>query len=57
MMNSVFHTADPTLLPVMLSHAFGTPLVLFWAPLAVVGAWSMRAARPRREAVFLLSLK
>ena len=54
MMHSVFHTTDPRLLPVMLSHAFGTPLILFWVSFAVIGAWSMRTARPRREAVFLL---
>jgi hypothetical protein len=54
MMNSVFHTTDPRLLPVMVSHVFGTGLALFWAPFAAIGVWSMKNARPRREAVFLL---
>src|SRR5207237_4731668 len=54
MNQSVFHTTDARLLPVMLAHAFGTPLILFWLPFAGVGAWSMASARPRREARFLL---
>jgi len=51
---SVFHTTDPALLPVMLAHAFGTPLFLIWPPLALAGAWAMRSAAPRREALMLL---
>jgi hypothetical protein len=51
---SVFHTTDPKLLPVMLAHAFGTPLFLIWPPLVLIGAWAMRSAAPRREALFLL---
>jgi hypothetical protein len=54
MMKSVFHTTDLRLLPVALSHAFGTSLFLFWAPLALVGAWTMWKARPRWAARFLL---
>lgn len=54
MLHSVFHTTDVRLFPVMLSHAFGTNLFLFWMPFALVGAWAMLAARPRRSALFLL---
>jgi hypothetical protein len=54
MLLSVFHTTDPRLFPVMLSHAFGTNLFLVWIPFALVGAWSMRSARPIRSARFLL---
>ena len=41
MLNSVFHTTDFRLFPVMVSHAFGTTLVLFWLPFAALGAWSL----------------
>jgi hypothetical protein len=51
---SVFHTTDPRLLPVMLSHAFGTLLILVWAPFALAGARRMASAQPRREALFLV---
>ena len=54
MLLSVFHTTDPRLFPVMLSHAFGTNLFLVWIPFVLVGAWSMRSARPTRSALFLL---
>jgi hypothetical protein len=54
MLLSVFHTTDLRLFPVMLSHAFGTNLFLVWIPFALVGAWSMRSARPKRSALFLL---
>ena len=54
MMNSVFHTTNLRLSPVMLSHAFGTPLFLFWLPCALLGAWTMAWARPRWPSRFLL---
>src|SRR5262249_5493517 len=52
---SVFHTTDPKLLPVMLAHAFGTPLFLIWPPFAAIGAWAMRSATPRRDALLILA--
>ena len=55
MNHSLFHTTDPRLLPVMLAHAFGTPLILFWLPSAAIGGWAMASARPRREAWLLLA--
>jgi len=55
MNHSVFHTIDIRLLPIMIAHAFGTPLALVWLPLAAAGIWRMRSASPRREALFLLS--
>src|SRR5438045_3901923 len=55
MNHSLFHTTDPRLLPVMLAHAFGTPLILFWLPVAAIGGWAMASARPRREAWLLLA--
>jgi hypothetical protein len=54
MMNSVFHTTDLRLLPVAVSHAFGTALFMFWLPFALVGAWAMLTARPRWPSLFLL---
>ena len=54
MNHSLFHTTDVRLLPVMLAHAFGTPLLLVWLPLFAAGAWRMAAARPRLEAWMLL---
>jgi hypothetical protein len=54
MQHSVFHTTNVRLFPVLLSHAFGTPLFLFWWPFAIAGAWAMAALRPRRHAAFLL---
>ena len=54
MNHSVFHTTDPRLLPVMVAHAFGTPLALVWLPLAILGAPAMWSAQPRREARALL---
>jgi len=54
MNHSIFHTTDPRLLPVMLAHAFGTPLVLVWIPFAAIGVLKMASARPRREAWLLL---
>lgn len=38
MVNSVFHTRDVRLVPVILAHAFGPTLFVVWAPFAVVGA-------------------
>jgi Dolichyl-phosphate-mannose-protein mannosyltransferase len=54
MNHSLFHTADPRLLPVMLAHAFGTPLMLVWLPFAIVGARAMWSAQPRSDARLLL---
>jgi hypothetical protein len=56
MLNSVFHTTDVRLFPVMLSHAFGTPLFLFWVPCFLAGAWTMLSAPPRWPSRFLLVL-
>jgi hypothetical protein len=54
MLNSVFHTTDPRLFPVMLSHAFGTPLFLFWVPCFLGGAWMMWRTRTPWPARLLL---
>ena len=54
MNHSLFHTTDVRLLPVMLAHAFGAPLILVWLPLVAAGAWRMAAARPRLEVRMLL---
>jgi hypothetical protein len=54
MLQSVFHATNPRLLPVMLSHAFGTNLFLVWIPFALAGAWSILSARPKRSTLFLL---
>ena len=43
MLNTVFHTNDPRLLPAIVAHAFGPTLVLLWAPLVLVGVVSMAA--------------
>jgi hypothetical protein len=37
MLNTVFHTNDVRLFPVMAAHALGPTLLLVWMPLAVVG--------------------
>lgn len=54
MTQSVFHTTDLRLFPVTLSHAFGTPLFLFWVPFALIGGWTMWTMRPRWPGRFLL---
>ncbi|HWW82260.1 MAG TPA: glycosyltransferase family 39 protein, partial [Vicinamibacterales bacterium] len=41
MMNSVFHTDDVRLFPVMLAHLFGPSLFVVWVPLAFIGAIAM----------------
>jgi hypothetical protein len=41
MNNTIFHTSNFRLFPVMASHAFGGPLLLFWMPFALLGAASI----------------
>ena len=41
MLNTVFHTSDPRLLPPILAHAFGPALFVIWLPFAVAGAIAM----------------
>lgn len=43
MLNTVFHTRDLGLVPVMAAHAFGPTLFFFWLPLALVGGWRTAA--------------
>jgi hypothetical protein len=45
MNNSVFHTTNFRLFPVIASHAFGAPLFLFWMPFALLGAASILTRR------------
>lgn len=44
MLNTVFHTTDLRLFPVMVAHAFGPPLALLWLPFAALG-WIAMARR------------
>lgn len=41
MLNTIFHTGDVRLFPVMAAHGMGPTLFLFWIPFALVGAASM----------------
>src|SRR5262249_48970370 len=41
MVNTVFHTSDVRLLPVMAAHAFGPTLFLVWLPFAILGSVEM----------------
>jgi hypothetical protein len=55
MLHSVFHTTDVHLFPVMLAHAVGTTLAVFWLPWVVLGGWMMaRLPRPWPARFFLL---
>jgi hypothetical protein len=54
MMNSILHASGLQLLPVMLSLAFGATLFFLWIPFALLGAWNVVSARPRRTTLFLL---
>jgi dolichyl-phosphate-mannose-protein mannosyltransferase len=41
MLNTIFHTSDVRLFPVMAAHGMGPTLFLFWIPFALAGAASM----------------
>lgn len=41
MLNTVFHTSDLRLFPVIVAHAFGPTLFLVWIPFAVIGGIAM----------------
>jgi hypothetical protein len=41
MLNTIFHTTDVRLFPVMAARAFGPTLFLFWIPAAIVGGVQM----------------
>lgn len=62
MLQSVFHTTDVRLFPVMAAHAFGTALILWWAPFSIIGGWRLATRRfawpgwPLVLAPFLMSL-
>jgi len=56
MLNSIFHTTDWRLLPVMAGRTFGPTLLVAWLVLAPVGIWRMATRRPRWPALFLLLL-
>jgi 4-amino-4-deoxy-L-arabinose transferase-like glycosyltransferase len=48
MLNTVFHTSDPKLLPAILAHAFGPTLFAVWIPAAAVGGVLLaRRGRPQ----------
>jgi hypothetical protein len=41
MLNTVFHTTDLRLVPVMAAHAFGPTLLPVWIPVAAIGGWAL----------------
>jgi hypothetical protein len=41
MLNTVFHTTDVRLIPVMAAHAFGPTLLPVWIPAAAIGGWAL----------------
>jgi hypothetical protein len=56
MLNSIFHLTDFRLFGVVAGHGFGTPLLLFWIPLWLVGAATLLARGPWWPARFLVLL-
>jgi hypothetical protein len=52
MLQSVFHTTNVRLFPVVFAQAMGTNLVLLWIAVALAGAWTMFTS-PRRIAGWL----
>jgi len=54
MLQSVFHTTDLRLLPVVVSHAVGTPLFLVWFPFGLLGAIAIMTGRARWPGRFVL---
>jgi hypothetical protein len=54
MLNSVFHTTNFGLFPVLASHAFGPALALFWLPFAALGAWRLVAREHRWPGTYVL---
>lgn len=56
MLNSIFHTTDWRLLPVMAGRTFGPTLLVAWLILAPVGIWRMARRQPRWPAMFLVLL-
>ncbi|HEV3218033.1 MAG TPA: glycosyltransferase family 39 protein, partial [Vicinamibacterales bacterium] len=54
LLNSVFHTTDFRLFPVLASRAFGSALSLVWLPFAALGAWSLVKREHRWPGMYVL---
>src|SRR5262249_53756136 len=56
MLNSVFHTTDPGLIPVIVAHAFGTPLLLVWIPFVIAAGLLVARRRQWWPAGYLVAV-